>query len=109
MLQGRWTETFLIPLSHPRCRQDGPLHAGGDLLSIGPLFGRRSICECAIDLANPLLDDFCFNFVDHISPNLILDLERSHATAHKRPASNPADDTTHVISEKGKVVIQVPK
>src|SRR5262245_26431038 len=87
MLQGRWAETFLIPLSHARCRQDGPLHRGGDLLSIGPLLGHRSISKFAMELANRLLNDFCFNLVDHISPNLILDhafirlTRRRYATA----------------------------
>src|SRR5262244_3221031 len=70
MIQGRWTETLLIPLSHARCRQDRPLHRGGDLLSVGPLLGYRSISKFAIELADRPLNDFCFNFVDHISPEL---------------------------------------
>src|SRR5262249_16039545 len=86
MIQGRWAETLLIPLSHARSRQDGPLHGGGDLLSIGPLLGHRAISEFAIELANRLLNDFCFNFVDHISPELDIrsgrlrpnEKERSH-------------------------------
>src|SRR5215475_10512501 len=70
MIQGRWTETLLIPLSHARCRQDGPLHRGGDLLSVGPLLGHRSISKFAIELANGLLNDFCLSFVDHIFPEV---------------------------------------
>src|SRR5215475_705853 len=73
MLQGRWAKTLLIPLSHARSRQNGPLHGGGDLLSIGPLLGHRSISKFAIKLANRLLDDFCFNFVDHILLKLMFD------------------------------------
>jgi hypothetical protein len=41
-----------------------------DLLSVGRLFGHPSISKLAIELANRLLNDFCFNFVDHISPEL---------------------------------------
>ena len=37
---------------------------------VGPLFGDRPISEFAIELANPLLNDSCFNFVDHIAPEL---------------------------------------
>jgi len=58
MIQGRWAETLLIPLSHARCRQDGPLHRGGDLLSVGPLFGDCPISKFAIELENRLLNDF---------------------------------------------------
>src|SRR5262249_15234084 len=72
MIQGRWTETLLIPLSHPGSCQDSPPHGGDDFLSVGSLFGYRSVSEFAVEVANPLLNDFCFNFVDHISPNLIL-------------------------------------
>jgi hypothetical protein len=32
--------------------------------------GHRSVSKFAIELANPLLNDFCLNFVDHISPEL---------------------------------------
>jgi hypothetical protein len=70
MIQRRWAETLLISLSHARCRQDGPLHRGGDLLSIRPLFGDRPISKFPIELANRVLNDFCFDFLDHISPEL---------------------------------------
>src|SRR5262249_54552352 len=81
MIQGRWAETLLIPLSHPRCRQDSPLHGSDDLLSIGPLFGHRSISKFAIELTNRLLNDSCFDFVDHSAPEVDIRLRRLTLTA----------------------------
>src|SRR5262245_42446886 len=81
MIQGRWAETLLIPFSDARCRQDGPLHGGSNLLSIGLLFAHRSISEFAIELANPLLNDSCFNFVDHIVAEVDIRLRRLSLTA----------------------------
>src|SRR5215467_13909349 len=50
--------------------KDSASHRGGDLLSVGPLLGYLSISKFAIELANRPLNDFCFNFVNHISPEL---------------------------------------
>src|SRR5215471_15281084 len=73
MLQGGWTETLLIPLSHARSRQDGPLHGGHDLLSVGPLYGHRSLSQFAVELANRVVDDPRFDFVDHVAPGVCCD------------------------------------
>ena len=89
MIQGRWAETLLIPFSDARCRQDGSLHGGGDLLSIGPLFGHRSISKFAIELANPLFNDFCFNFVDHISSNFDIEIFNHTAPCAVKRAGRP--------------------
>jgi hypothetical protein len=40
------------------------------------LFGDRPISKFAIELANRVLNDFCFNFIDHISPELDIQSRR---------------------------------
>ena len=47
-------------------RQDSAFHRRDYLLSVGPLFGDRSISEFAVELANCFFDDPCFDFVDHV-------------------------------------------
>jgi hypothetical protein len=67
MMQGRGAETHLIPLSHTPSCQDSPLHRGDDLLSVGSLFGYRSVSQFAVEVANRFVDDPCFDFVDHVA------------------------------------------
>jgi len=70
VLQRGWAETHLMPLSYTRSCQDSPLHRGDDLLPIGSLFAYRSVSQFAVKLADRFVDDFCFDFVDHVAPNL---------------------------------------
>src|SRR5262249_22560199 len=57
--------------SHTRSRQDSPLHGGDDLLSVGSLFGYRSVSQFAVEFANRFVDDPCFDFVDHVATNFV--------------------------------------
>jgi hypothetical protein len=57
---------FGRPLSDTGCCEDSPLHRCDYLLSVGPLFGYRSVSEFAVELANRFLDDPRFDFVDHV-------------------------------------------
>jgi hypothetical protein len=50
------------------------------------LFGDRPISKFAIELANRVLNDLCFNFIDHISPEL--DIRSRRLTSNEKEISH---------------------
>lgn len=47
-----------------------PVPLGDDLLSVGSLFGYRSVSQFAVELANRCVDHLCFDLVNHVPPDL---------------------------------------